>query len=166
MEQTTYGPRMGMWFTKVNRCGYKELAWESGPEIPFLQTFRAQCLRLPASSAKGKCTQKPVNNQPGSEHTESGNCVGPKCFSGKCFENARLTGTWLWASNAELVLVRQSDTAGKCGLRSHIQTQSQILVMPLEHVPTPWTSVPSSVKWGYQSPLTGFLGRTSLPNSH
>lgn len=86
MEQTTYGPRMGMWFTKVNRCGYKELAWESGPEIPFLQTLRAQCLGLPVSSAKGKCTQKPVNNQPGCEHTESGNCVGPKCFSANAWK--------------------------------------------------------------------------------
>lgn len=146
IEPTTCGLSMEMWFTKVNRHGYKELAWES--EIPFLHLGESASDFLPVLP-KGKCTQKPLNDQPGCEHTESGKCVGPKYFPSKCLENAHPIGMWLWASNTELVMVRQSDTEGDVW-PPEPETQAQILVMLLEHIPTPWTSVSSSVKWGYE----------------
>lgn len=53
------------------------------------------------------------------EYIDSGSWVGPRYFSGKCWENVHLKGTRLRASNAEVLLVRQCDTEGKCGLRGH-----------------------------------------------
>lgn len=111
IEHITYGLSMEIWYMKLNGWSWKE----AGMRSHFCWQSRVSQVFWPVLPA-GKFREKSVNDQLEFEYTKSGNWVGPKYFSGKGLENAYLIETWLWATNAEPLLVRQSDTEGKCGL--------------------------------------------------
>lgn len=81
MEHVTYGLNMGIWYLKPNRWDWREASmrvWACDPISADSESTAPQVFWpvLPT----GKCRERPVDNQLEFEYTESGNCVGPKCF--------------------------------------------------------------------------------------
>lgn len=128
----------------------RKLAWESGHEIPFLPTEYSTSGFLASSASRE--VQREISEwsiwvwihqiwQLGRPHIFLWQRLR------KCPPDRNLAVGW--TPLGQTVIQRPQTT----------KSQFQVLVMPLEHVQTPWTSVSSSIKWSYEETLTGFLWR-------
>lgn len=162
MEWITYGLNVRIGYMKINRWGWREAGTGVWTRAPISADNQSRAPQAAGQFCQQGSSEKSQGRQLEFEYIESGRCVGPNYFPGKCLGNAHWLGTWPWASNAQLLLVVQSVQTVASGAT---MTLFHILVMPAELAHMPWTLVSLPVKWGYKQILTGFLWNMSLPNT-